>query len=101
VIRGEIWRYAPVIHREGATNLRLVISAAAINENPDFVVVLTLQIVNTDPGGLLAVCTEPYGWVSALAIEATLKRRLTERVGAVDQTTMDQVATALRAAQDL
>ncbi|MFI7004759.1 hypothetical protein [Nocardia sp. NPDC050175] len=80
---------------------RLIVSAAPINENPHLKVVLTLHVLDSDPGGLLAVDLAPHGWASALHPEATVRRRLDECVGVTDPATMDLVSAALRAAQDL
>lgn len=101
--RGEVWRYEPVINRPGVSVLRLITGSNAINDVEGLPTVLTRHILTDDTdtlGGLLAVETE-YGYVSALHPEATIKRRLTERVGALDRATMERVENALRAAEDL
>ncbi|HWG98938.1 MAG TPA: type II toxin-antitoxin system PemK/MazF family toxin [Pilimelia sp.] len=99
--RGEIWRYEPVAARPGQSSLRLIVSADAINNNPDLPVVLSVHVVDTDPGSLLATRVGEYGWARALSIEPVLRRRLTERVGQADAAVMDAVASTLRAVQDL
>ncbi|MFF3223814.1 hypothetical protein ACFYV7_13560 [Nocardia suismassiliense] len=99
--RGEVWGYEPIINRPGVSTRRLIISAAPINENPHLKVVLTLHVLDSDPGGLLAVELPPHGWASALHPEATVRSRLDECVGVADTETMDRVSVALRAAQDL
>ncbi|GAA5078306.1 type II toxin-antitoxin system PemK/MazF family toxin [Nocardia iowensis] len=99
--RGEVWTYEPIINRPGVSTRRLIISAAPINENPHLKVVLTLHILESDPGGLLAVEIGSHGWASALHPEATVRRRLNECVGVADAEMMDRVSAALRAAQDL
>jgi mRNA-degrading endonuclease toxin of MazEF toxin-antitoxin module len=101
VRRGEVWRYLPVLERPGQSTLRLIISADAINEAAELPVVLGLQLVSRDPGGLLAVHVEPHGWASALTIEAVLRRRLVERVSSAPPEVMEAVDAAVRAAQDL
>jgi mRNA-degrading endonuclease toxin of MazEF toxin-antitoxin module len=101
VKRGEVWRYQPVVERPGQSTLRLIISADAINETVELPVVLGLQLVSRDPGGLLAVQVEPHGWASALTIEAVLRRRLVEPVSSASPEAMDAVDAALRAAQEL
>lgn len=99
--RGEVWSYAPIIDRPGVSTRRLIISAAPINESPRLKVVLTLHVLDSDPGGLLAVDLTPHGWASALHTEATVRGRLDECVGVADTDTMERVSAALRAAQDL
>jgi mRNA-degrading endonuclease toxin of MazEF toxin-antitoxin module len=101
VRRGEIWRYEPVAARPGQPTLRLIVSADAINANPDLPVVLALHIVDQDPGSLLAVRVGGRGWARALSIEPVLRRRLVEHIDTADPQTMDAVASALRATQDL
>lgn len=98
--RGEVWRYEPVIARPGACTLRLIVGSDAINDNDALAVVLTLHVLDSDPGGLLAVHT-PYGWASALHPEATVRRRLTEQIGVLDNDTLGRVSAAVRAAYDL
>ena len=63
--------------------------------------VLGLLVVDSDPGGLLAVHLEPHGWASALTIEAVMRRRLIECVDTAAAEVMERVDAALRAAQDL
>jgi mRNA-degrading endonuclease toxin of MazEF toxin-antitoxin module len=101
VRRGEVWRYEPVVARPGQPTLRLIVSADAINDNEDVPVVLALHVVPEDPGSLLAVRVGEHGWARALSIEPVLRRRLVEHVGTADAETMDAVAGALRAVQDL
>lgn len=99
--RGEVWRYEAAMARPGQPTLRLIVSAEVINDNDDLPIVLALQIVDADPGSLLAVRVGEHGWARALSIEPVLRRRLVERVGTADPATMEQVANALRAVQDL
>jgi mRNA-degrading endonuclease toxin of MazEF toxin-antitoxin module len=101
VRRGEIWRYRPVLERPGQSTLRLIVSADGINAAQSLPVVLGLHVLGSDPGGLLAVHIEPHGWVSALTIEAVMRRRLVEHVGTAAVDVMGLVDAALRAAQDL
>jgi mRNA-degrading endonuclease toxin of MazEF toxin-antitoxin module len=63
--------------------------------------VLGLHVLTSDPGGLLAVRIEPHGWVSALMIEAVMRRRLVEHIGTAAVEAMGLVDAALRAAQEL
>lgn len=99
--RGEIWRYSPVVPRPGQSTLRLIVSSDGINRVEELPVVLAVHIVDSDPGGLLAVAVPPHGWATALTIEPVLRSRLAERVDVLDMNTMDNISAALRAAQDL
>lgn len=99
--RGEVWRYDPVVYRPGISVLRLIVSAGPINRDPALRIVLAVNVVDSDPGGLLAVAIEDFGWVSALTVQPIVRARLLECVAVASPDTMEQVATALRAAQDL
>jgi mRNA-degrading endonuclease toxin of MazEF toxin-antitoxin module len=101
VRRGEVWRYEPVVNRPGQPTLRLIVSADVLIANPDLPVILTLHLVDTDPDSLLAVRIGQYGWARALSIEPAQRRRLAERIGGATADEMDDVAAALRAAQDI
>ncbi|MET0187765.1 MAG: type II toxin-antitoxin system PemK/MazF family toxin [Pseudonocardia sediminis] len=98
--RGEVWTYDPVLGTPGRSRHRLIVSSDAVNVS-ELPVGLGLLVVDTDPGGLLSVRIGDVGWASALSIEATLRRRLGERVYAASSEEMDAVDAALRAAQDL
>ncbi len=63
--------------------------------------VLGLQVVERDPGGLLSVGIGHLGWASVLTIEAVLRGRPGELIYTATDEEMDAVAAALRAAQDL
>lgn len=99
--RGEIWRYNPVIARPGSSLARLIVSADGVNRVEELPVILGIQVVESDPGGLLAVEVPPWGWASALGVEQVLRRRLTERLDVVGPEVMEQVDRALRAALEL
>lgn len=99
--RGEIWRYNPVIARPGGSTARLIVSSNGINQVEELPVVLGLQIVAGDPGGLLAVEVAPWGWASAVGVEQVLRRRLVEQLDTVSPEVMDQIDSALRAALEL
>jgi mRNA-degrading endonuclease toxin of MazEF toxin-antitoxin module len=101
VKRGEVWRYRPVLDRPGQSRLRLIVSADAINAAEGLPVVLGLHILDSDPGGLLAVHIAPHGWASALTIEAVVRRRLVEPVATATAEAMELLDAALRAAQEL
>jgi mRNA-degrading endonuclease toxin of MazEF toxin-antitoxin module len=101
VRRGEIWRYNPVIARPGSSTARLIVSADGINQVDELPVVLAIQVVATDPGGLLAVEVQPWGWASTLGVEQVLRRRLVERLDIVTPEVMERVDAALRAALEL
>jgi mRNA-degrading endonuclease toxin of MazEF toxin-antitoxin module len=99
--RGEVWRYDPVVYRRGVSVLRLIVSAEPINRDAALRVVLGVNVVDSDPGGLLAVAVDDLGWVSALTVQPIMRSRLLERIAIATPETMEQVGTALRAAQDL
>jgi len=101
VRRGEIWRYKPVLERPGQSTVRLIVSADGINQVDALPVVLGLNILASDPGTLLSVPTEPWGWASALAVEQVMRRRLVEHVDTVSAEVMEQIDSALRAAFEL
>jgi mRNA-degrading endonuclease toxin of MazEF toxin-antitoxin module len=44
---------------------------------------------------------EPWGWASALTIEAVMRRRLVEQLDTAADNVMEQVDSALRAALEL
>lgn len=99
--RGDIWRYEAVVARSGRPALRLIVSANSINANDGLPTVLAVQVVDTDPGSLLAVRVGQHGWARALTIEPVIRRRLVELVDRADDATMEQVSSTLRAIQDL
>jgi mRNA-degrading endonuclease toxin of MazEF toxin-antitoxin module len=101
VRRGEVWRYQPVAARPGQPTLRLIVSTNAVNGNDGIPVVLALHIVDADPQSLLAAKVGDHGWARALSLELVMRSRLVERVDVADNTTMEAVGTALRAAMDL
>ncbi|MBV9161110.1 MAG: hypothetical protein JO309_07780 [Pseudonocardiales bacterium] len=98
--RGEVYEYIPVIPRPGQSRMRLIISAAGINE-ADHPVVLGLQVLDRDPGGLLSIRLAHLGWASVLTIEAVLRSRLGNLIYTATGEEMEAVSVALRAAQDL
>jgi mRNA-degrading endonuclease toxin of MazEF toxin-antitoxin module len=101
VHRGEIWTYRPVLPRPGQSLLRLILSAEGINKTAELPVVIGVQILDRDPGGLLSVHIEPHGWASMLTIEAVLRRRLDAHVGTASTEEMEAVERAAAAMLDL
>ena len=99
--RGEVWRYEPVIARAGQSTLRLVVSADSINADDALPTVYVMQVVETDPGSLLAVRIGNLGWAFALLVDRPVRKRLTDRVGAATVEEMEQVDAALRATLEL
>ena len=67
--RGELWRYDPVVSRAGQSITRLVISSDALNRNDALPIVYVMQVVDTDPGSLLAVRVGNHGWALATGID--------------------------------
>jgi mRNA-degrading endonuclease toxin of MazEF toxin-antitoxin module len=99
--RGDVVIYNPVIQREGRSNLRLVVSADAINANAGLPTMFALHVVSEDPGGLLAVRIGDHGWAFALELDRPLRSRLTHKVGQASTEELDAVDLALRALFDL
>jgi len=100
VQRGEVYECVPVLARPGQSRMRLIISGSSIND-AEHPVVLGLQVVDRDPGGLLNVGIGNLGWAPVLTIEAVLRRRLGQVIGVATDEEGDAVATVLRVAQDL
>jgi mRNA-degrading endonuclease toxin of MazEF toxin-antitoxin module len=89
------------MQRPGQPTLRLVVSADGINAAVSLPVVFGLHILEDDPGELLAVAVQPWGWASAVTLERVLRRRLVEHVGQVAGEAMEQVDASLRAVLEL
>ncbi|MGQ0576176.1 MAG: type II toxin-antitoxin system PemK/MazF family toxin [Pseudonocardia sp.] len=99
--RGEIWRYDAVIARAGQSDLRLIVSADAVNASDALPAVYGMHVVTDDPGSLLAVRLDPHGWAFALQIDRPVRKRLVERVGVASPAEMEQVDNAIRAVYDV
>jgi hypothetical protein len=78
VKRGDVYRYQPVIQREGQSNLRVIVSDDAINDTNEVPTVYAMHVVADDPGSLLAVRLGEFGWAFALEVDRPLRRRLIE-----------------------
>jgi mRNA-degrading endonuclease toxin of MazEF toxin-antitoxin module len=98
--RGEVRSYTPVLERPGQSLRRLIVSADPLNES-DMPVVLGLQVVDRDPGSLLAVRLDGHGWAVVTTIEQVVKRRLGDVAGAISRDEQRAVDNALRAALEL
>jgi mRNA-degrading endonuclease toxin of MazEF toxin-antitoxin module len=101
VRRGDIYRYQPVLQREGQSNLRLIVSDDAINANGQIPTVFAMHVVADDPGGLLAVPVGEFGWAFALEIDRPLRRRLVEKLGEATAEETESIDNALRATFNL
>lgn len=77
-----------------------MLTAEGLNDSP-IPVVIGVQVVDRDPGSLLAVQLAGHGWAVVTTIEPVLKRRLGELVGGASTEEMAAVDQALRAALDL
>lgn len=99
--RGELWRYDPVISRAGQSITRLVISSDVLNRNDALPAVYVMQVVDTDPGSLLAVRIGNHGWALATGIDRPVRKRLTERLGEATTQEMEQIDNAIRAIFDV
>ncbi|WP_028927898.1 type II toxin-antitoxin system PemK/MazF family toxin [Pseudonocardia acaciae] len=99
--RGDVYRYQPVVQREAQSNLRLIVSDDAINANDQLPTVFAMHVVADDPGGLLAVRIDEFGWAFALEIDRPLRRRLVDKLGEATAEEMEAVDNALRATFNL
>lgn len=89
-----------MVERPGQSRARLIVSGQAVND-ADRPILLGLQILDRDPGGLLSIRLGEIGWASILTIEVVMRRRLGELLYVATDEEMDAVSIALRAAQDL
>jgi len=89
-----------VLPRPGQSLLRLIVSADALNDSP-IPVTLGLQVVDEDPGALLAVRLEGHGWAVVTTVEQVMKRRLGALAGRIGPDEQRDVDDALRAALEL
>ncbi len=99
--RGDVWRYDPVVYRAGQPTARLVVSSDALNGTDGLATVYVMQVVDSDPGSLLAVPIGGHGWAIATAIDRPVRRRLVERLGVATADEMELVDNALRATFDV
>ena len=95
--RGEIRTYPVIIDRPGAAHHRVIVASEPVASNDRLPVILTLLVYPDDPGGLLSVDVTA-GWASALAPEATVRRRLGEVVHVCDPSQLHSLDAAIRAA---
>lgn len=98
MIRGEVWRYTGKTMK--VERLILIVSGQGVNASTR-TSVIGLDIVEDDPGDVLAVRIPGHGWVCAWQPVRFFKRWLSGPVDQVDANTLDQVAIALSAALDL
>ncbi|QJY51221.1 hypothetical protein [Pseudonocardia broussonetiae] len=98
--RGEIRQYVPVLPRPGQSLLRVIISADGLNQ-ASLPVVLGLQVVERDPGSILAVRLGSLGWAVVTTVEAVLKSRLGKVAGMATAEEQEALNQALKAALDL
>lgn len=89
------------MNRAGQSTDRLIVSADSINNLDGLPTVYAMQVVDSDPGSLLAVHVGGRGWALATAIERPLRKRLVERIGLARPEEMEQVDNALRATFEL
>jgi len=98
--RGQIWRYQPVLQRDNRSDLRLIVSADAINTST-VPTVFAVHVVADSTESLLVTPLPPHGWASAGTLEQVMRRRLTEFVATATIEAMEQVDVALRALLEL
>lgn len=96
--RGELWAYAP----KGMPRQRqlVIVSSDGINDSAR-TWLLAVEVVNDDPGDILAVHVPDLGWVYAGSVSRAYRDWLTERLDQLAPETMESIDTALRAALDL
>ena len=96
--RGELWAYTP----KGIPRQRrmLLVSSDGINESPR-PWLLAVELVDDDPGDILAVPVPDLGWVDAGSISRAYRGWLSERLDQLSAETMDSIDSVLRAALDL
>ena len=90
-----------MLERPGQSLLRIILSADGFNRDESRVQVMGAHIVDHDPGGLLSVRVAPHGWVVLPTLEAVIRRRLGERVGAASPDELAAVMAAFRALFDV
>ena len=97
--RGELRRYV-----RPSTPLRqytvIIVSSDGINDSPRPWLIGT-QLRAVDPGDLLAIPIEGHGWAYAGDVIRIYRGWIGDRVGELDDVTMERLDTALRAALDL
>lgn len=82
--------------RPGRSYLRLIVSADELNRQPGQRLVRGVQVIERDPGGLLAVELS-FGWAAVMTSEVIIARRLVEHVGTVTADELEAVDVAIRA----
>lgn len=98
MLRGEIWSYVP---QGSPRQLQVVIvSSDGINQSTR-TWLLGAPIAVEDPRDILAMPIDGHGWVSAGNLGRFYRGWLTERLGALDRSSVEQLDSALRAALDL
>lgn len=96
--RGELWIYAS--RGRPAPRLVAVVSSDGINDSRR-AWLLAAPVISEDPKDILAVPVPEHGWVSAANISRVYRPWLSERVGVLDDDTLDRLAGTLRAALEL
>lgn len=96
--RGELWIYNP--HGSPRRRNIVLISSDGINESPR-PWLIAAELLDEDPLDILAVTIPGHGWVHSGNIGRIYRGWLAERIGALDDDTLERLDTALRAAMDL
>ncbi len=96
--RGELWAYAP----QGMPRQRrlVIVSSDGINDSAR-TWLLAVEVVEEDPGEILAVHVPDLGWVNAGSVSRAYRGWLTTRLDELGPETLESIDTALRAALDL
>lgn len=98
MIRGELWRYAP----KGSPRARtiVIVSADGVNQSSR-PWVYGLDVVDDDPGDILAVHLGDGRWISGTSLSRLWREWLVERLGTIDGETEGSIDGMLRGALDL
>jgi hypothetical protein len=98
VIRGDLWRYDP----KGSPRQRvvLIVSAPGI-ANSTRRWVYGLDVVDNDPGDILATRLSDGRWVNGTSLCRLWRDWLTDHLGTIDTDAQDAVDGLLRTALDL
>jgi len=101
VLRGEVWRYQVGGMRERVV---VLVSAQAVIDNDAYRVLYGVQVTDTDPGHVLAVCVtldDTPVWLDAAAgLMAVRRSLLTKHLGTITTDALASLDARLAAALD-
>jgi mRNA-degrading endonuclease toxin of MazEF toxin-antitoxin module len=99
VQRGEVWRYDAKGPR--GDRLVVIVSGSGINADDRRPWLIGIEVVDQDPGDLLAVPLPEGTWADASTLVRVFRRWLVEPIETLDAATVERIDVALRAALDL